>query len=153
MNTQIILPPAYQKPTGRLYLQGDQDNIASGVSTKVEINYVSAEYVDGIEDGVNHRITPGVPGFYTIQGQIVFEEVVADKQYIANIYVNGSPDFSKSYAHSSNVGDISASVNIASVWLSATDYMELYGEHNAGVGTVDFAGGRHNTFLIVQRVR
>jgi hypothetical protein len=76
-------PPAQltQQPSGRIYLNGNQNNINNGVSTKVLLNTVDPLFTDGIEDVVNHRITPGVAGWYFFSASVCWEVVLDQKRY------------------------------------------------------------------------
>jgi len=151
MNTQIIRPPAFQRPSGELYLSGsDQLNLADGVKTLVEINTVPLDSIDGIEDKALHRIKPGVAGRYSVVGQVQFTNVVSNKSYLAEIKHNGIVVGRKN-VHSSNTDDISATVIIPSIHTNEILYFELMATSNAGVDTVDIK--TLNTRLEVQRVR
>jgi len=152
MTTRITPAPAYQRPSGKLYLSAEQPNLVSGDITLVELETIAAGFADGIEDTANHKITPGVAGFYLLTGRVTFVNVVADRGYDANIRINGATYACFNYNWCG--GGTRFSLPLAAlVKLTATDYLELMARSVAGVDTVDVSGGLHNTFLSIQRVR
>ena len=154
MGQQIVLPPAYQRPSGGLWRSGDQLNLVDGTPTLVLLNTVLSSFSDGIENVGTNRITPGVPGYYSILAQVNYKDttVVADKTYTAEIWINGVMNRTK-WSHSSSAGSLSVTCYKASTLIAlATDYIQLYATSNAGVDTVDIYGNP-GTLLEVQRVR
>jgi len=152
MTTRITPAPAYQRPTGKLYLSANQLNLVSGVITLVELDAISANFTDGIEDTANHKITPGIAGFYDVKGQVTFTSVIADKIYNVYLRLNGVTTKVGLYRHSSIAAFLTISCTVL-LYLSATDYLTLFARSNAGVDTVDVLGQEIYTFLSVQRVR
>lgn len=150
MQTQIIRPPAFQRPTGKLKLSGNQENIADSTATLVELDTIPANYKDGIENIVTHRITPGRAGFYSIAGVVQYYNNIATKFYESLIYVSAA-SVARSVAHSSLTDQICTPIMLPCFYLSPTDYVELYAYHEAGVGTIDISASY--TYLSVQRVR
>jgi len=153
MSTRIIRPPAFQKPSGMMYLVGDQLNLVDNQETLVELNTIRVDFNDAIENIVTHRITPGKSGFYSIVGQVRFKSVVADKSYHALIRRNTVAIVQNNAFHSSNALGLTAVCIVPNWYLEADDYIELYAVSNAGVDTVDIDGCELRTFLAVQRVR
>lgn len=153
MNTQIIRPPAFQKPSGKLYLGTDQLNLVNTVATLVELDTIPAAFKDGIENIVTHRITPGRAGFYSIVGQVWFKSLIADKDYFAMIRISGATIACDSNAHASYAAAVTAKCCLPNQYLSNTDYVQLYAQSFAGVDTVDIESTESRTFLAVQRVR
>jgi len=137
-------------PGGELYLNTDQDNLVSGVPTKVELDTVNGEWTDGIEDTGNHRILPGVAGRYLVIGQVMFTNVIAGKKYEANVQRSGAQRIT-GYKYSSLTENLT--IRISSVLiLTAIQYLELWAVSNADVDTVDIKSGMSYTHLTVQRV-
>ena len=153
MNTQIIRPPAFQKPSGGMRLANDQLNLTSGIAALVEFDRIIDDFTDGIEDTVNHRIKPGVAGFYSIVGQVGLTSVVADKLYGLHIRINPGLRIFYKTSHASLAQDIHPSLTIPSIFISDIQYVELYAICHADVDTVDIVSADYNTFLILQRVR
>ena len=153
MSTQIIRPPAFQRPSGYLGLSGIQYDIPNETYTVVELDQIPSDFNDGIENSVNHRITPGVAGFYAISAIIAFFDLVADKRYEASIELNGSTSIQATCSQASITGNeqLSCPISIPCYYLSATDYLELVAWHRAGVDTINI--NPSFTFLAVQRVR
>lgn len=153
MGQDIILPPAFQRPTGKLYLANDQLNLVSGAMTIVQLDTIPPEYTDGIENVGTYGITPGVPGFYSIVGQVWFYNVVADKWYDSAILINAATFECESSSQSSQPASITTKSVAASIYLTNTDFVRLVAWSGAGVHTVDIGAGRPRTFLNLQRVR
>lgn len=153
MGNQIISPPAFQRPSGKLYLGSDQLNLVSASMTIVELDTIAAGYADGIENTGTHRITPGVAGFYSIVGQVWFKNVIADKWYGSAILINAATLECETTIHSSYAAAVTALSCTPNLYLTATDYVRLAAWSGAGVDTVDICLGRPRTFLCLQRVR
>lgn len=152
MNTIITPAPAYQKPSGKLYLASTQLDLVNGIWTKVLLETIGANFTDGIEDTVNHRITPGRGGFYDIKGQVTFTNIVTPRLYIAALKISGT-DLICINDGSASAGD-HYSVPVGHlIKLSVTDYIELHAMSVSGDNTVDVRAGSAYTFLSIQRVR
>ena len=153
---KITTPPAgaSQRPNGHLYLGSNQLNLVNGVVTLVLLDAIPAQNTDGTENTVTHRITPGVAGFYSVVGQVMFKNCVVDKSYAAEILVNGGLIF-QNWNHSSiGVNDyLCALCARPSLYLGPTDFVELHALSNSGDNTVDVVGGSAATYLELQRVR
>jgi len=158
MNTQIIRPPAYQKPSGAMRLDIAQDNILSGYQTRILLDKIDqpTRFIDGIEDVTNHQIKPLTPGIYMIWGQVTFKNIVADKFYEAIIYIASATEGARLGLHGSHDQLLTVPV-FCVLWLSGNQEVSLEAQHNAGVDTIDIAclqdAGHNRTFLRVQRVR
>jgi len=152
MTTEIRPPAAHQKPLGKLYLGVDQLDLVDNTPTLVLLDAMPASFTDGIEDRVNHKITPGVAGFYDVKGQAYLKDVVADKRYLLIIMLNAATPrvVACSQAAMAEYMSIAAS---ALFYLSATDYLRLYVTSKAGADTVGIDAGERYTFLSIQRVR
>lgn len=153
MNTQIIRPPAFQRPSGKLYLGSDQLNLVSGSATIVQLDTIPAEYKDEIENTGTYRITPGRAGFYSVAGQVTFKAVVADKNYYAMLRISGAAIICDCGRHSSFAAALTPKCILPGHYFSNTDYIELLAQHFAGVDTVDIDSTEARTFLALQRVR
>ena len=152
MVQEVHGPPAFQRPSGFLFLEAQQDNLVDGVETLVILTGIPIAFTDGIEDTVNHRIITGIAGFYAIAGQVEFTEVVADKDYIVIFKLNAVV-LKEAYVHSSLAANITASFSCPVMWVDAVEHLELFAISNAGVDTVDITHLGRNTFLTAQRVR
>lgn len=151
MNTQIIRPPTFQRPSGGLNLGTVQSNLVNGVPTLVELDTIMAGFNDGIENTVTHRITPGRAGFYSIAGNLMLENLIADKYYKVILKVNGTTILQNNF-HSSSIDLCGNQISLPSHYFSRTDYAELWAISYAGVDTVDILAGIY-TCLVLQRVR
>jgi len=141
-----------QIPSGKLYLSSDQLNLVSGAATDVELDTIADGFTDGVEDTVNHRITPGVAGFYDLKGMVTFKNVVADKSYYTIIKHSVSGTLVTVKGHASRSEDLSVPATVH-VYLPADGYLTLQAISYAVVDTVDINSGERQTFLSIQRVR
>ena len=149
---KTILESSLQKPTGGMYLSVEQSNLVHNVWTFVELDAISAGFTDGIEDIVNHKITPGVAGYYLIIAQLCLLRLIADKNYRLTIRISDATSIADSYVHSSVVDSLSINCTTI-VYLGAADYVQIGVTSMAGVDTVDILANPRYTFLRVQRVR
>jgi len=148
MNTQIIRPPAFQRPSGKMTGPG-QLNLANSVPTKMLLDTTPAEYTDNISDPVNHRILPGVAGFYHIVGAVLFYNTITDAIYCARLYVSGV-EVCSDWRHAAvSNRNLNCQCDLPNQYLSATQYVELFAISWSGDNWVDI----HNSWLAVQRVR
>lgn len=153
MNTQIIRPPAFQRPSGGLSLVTKQENLVDTVWTLVLLDNKLNLFKDEIEDTANHLIIIGVAGFYSISACVYFSNPVANKSYAAYINTTGGLGIlAQTKLHSSLTDSLMIPVVRASVFLSAGENITLWAQSNSGDNTVDVMNGIH-TNLIVQRVR
>ena len=152
MGQGIIQPPAFQRPSGKLYLANAQINLVNAAPTRVLFDTIPAEYTDGIEDVGQHEIVAPSTGYYSIAGQVMFENVIADKGYSARIYVDGV-SVCANFVHASLVLEVAAPVVLPGHYVLAGETIRLYAVSYAGVDTVDIQTGQTNTYLAVQRVR
>ena len=140
------------KPSGKLFLGTTQENLVDGVITDVELDTIPGAYTDGIENTGTHEITPGVAGFYSIVGQVMFWNVVADKDYEAILKVSGAV-VCRNLIHASKTGSIGVPVSLPNHYFTAANFLELAACSHSGDNTVDINPGETWTFLAVQRVR
>ena len=154
MKSGIIQPPAFQRPSGKLFLGTQQNNLVHGDDTLVLLDTISANFKDGIEDVATHRITPGVAGWYSIVGQVEFESLsmVADARFGVNIRVSGVLA-NENWVHSSIANTVTGVCLLPCYYLTPADYVELHARSYAGVDTVDISSNELSTFLALQRVR
>ena len=151
MNTQIIRAPAFQRPSGKLYLAAAQFNLINTIPTLVLLDSIGAGYKDGIENTVTHRITPGVAGFYSIKGKILLNSVQLSAVFSAFIYINGVNRDTNHFS-AAQLGLLTLPCGM-DIYLSAIDYVELWVTSVNGDNTADIVAGVETTFLSVQRVR
>lgn len=143
--------PVANVPSGiskaRVHAAGDQDNLTSGLATKVVLD---TEGYDVSAEFANSKFTVTVAGYYLIAGQVCYNDVIADKLYQAMIYVDGA-QVAAAYSHASAALDIT--VNVVSIeYLTVGKYIELYALQGSGANTVDITAGAGNTYLCVHRL-
>lgn len=131
----------------RAYLNATLGTTVSGVITKVALDNES--YDVGANFASNKFVAP-VNGYYSINANVTFTNAAAAKRYAALVYKNGaSIAFGRSQ---SGVADqLTAGVS-DTVYLAATDYIELYYYHDDAT-TTDVNGGIDTTFLAVHLIK
>jgi len=132
----------------RAWLDGVQEDIANNTWTKVGLNAETYDPGGHFDHATNYRFTAPVAGFYLICYEIRFGSVVADKKYDCRVYKNNADAVSNQAQHSSNTDNLGVS-GADVVELAAADFIELWGRHTAGVGTIDFASGETTTYMTV----
>lgn len=130
----------------RAYLSNNQLNIVTGNWTKVLLD---AETYDtgGNFDVGNNRFAAPVDGFYLIIGQVRWQETVDGARWLAAIYINGAR-IVVSDSHSGSTEILSCNI-VDILYVPATQFIELYCYHNAGVNTPDVYGGSDSTYLAI----
>lgn len=142
------------RPNGAMFLDADQLNLVNGVSTKVLVNVICADFVDGIEDLGNNRIEPLRPGFYLCIAQVTFTDVVADKLY--ELKMKLGPKTIRDFKHSRTTDDLTLRCVDVMYCMEAVERFDMWATQNSGGNTVDVKGGIETqgyTFLTIQRVR
>ena len=83
----------------------------------------------------NARFIVANTGYYVVIGRVMYQQVIANKEYYSGIYVNGSIiRGDKGYTN------LIQNVTVATTCLlslTAADYVELYARHKGGAATVD----------------
>jgi hypothetical protein len=126
-----------------------QDNLVNTTPTKVTLD---AETYDVGANFASNKFTAPFNGYYHITGTIEFVNAVADKGYVASIYVNNA---AVANAWSTNGGYTTACAATVTdtVYLAATDYVELFAISYSGDNTVDINNGSANTYLSIHLVK
>jgi len=124
-------------------LSSDQ-SVTSATTTKAQVNQVSFDTDSCYDNSTNYRFTPTVAGKYFVYGSIQANgSVNSGLAYImSNIYKNGISISQNLIDNRNNYGGTS-SASYTSVIVDmngSTDYLELYGIHNASSGTAGFDG-------------
>lgn len=136
----------------RAYLATTDQTIGSGAWTKVQLNAESFDELSEFDSTTNYRFTASEAGYYLIYGQAKFL-AMADQDVIEiKLRKNASTDLAVASRPTSNDGSLADTINVADiVSLSATDYMELYVQHDNG-GNKDIDAGTDLTFMFVHRL-
>ena len=146
--------PITNRPNGTMFLDENQLNLVSGVSTKVLIDHIVGNFIDGIEDTGNNEITPLVAGFYLCIAQVTFTEVVADKLY--ELKMEGGPRTMWDRKHSRTTDDLTLRC-VEVMYIQADEHLHMAAVQNSGANTVDILGSVADTpgytQLTMQRIR
>lgn len=149
---QIVIP---NRPHGCLFLGTTQLNFASGAWTKILLDTIAANCVDGIEDTANNRITPGVAGWYEISASLYVSAGMVDTvSYLMSLYKNGAggTQIGLGSIQASGTAEHTIVIPRRRYLLTATDYLELFLYHGSAA-TVDAAANQAGSWLDVARVR
>ncbi len=138
-------------PYARMYCTAAQNNLTDMTWTTITLD--TDEFDSGtITDLANYKITPAVAGQYLVIGQITYTSTVANKTYYSQIYFNGTSAKAIASAHT-GAATTDVSVPICDVIVfDADDYIQLRGQVNAGVATVDINVGSTDTYLVLYRL-
>lgn len=123
----------------RAWLGADQANIEDQTYTKVNLDTESFDPGNNF-DTTNHKYTAPVAGYYVVAYGVLWKDsnLVADKRYSCKLYKNGA-GYSLVIAHASFAHYIS-NFGVDVLHLNASDYLELYAYHNAGVNNIIIRG-------------
>ncbi len=132
----------------RAYRNGTQDDIVSATFTKIQLNAEDYDSGSNFDAATNFRFVAPVSGYYLITGCVRWINIVVDKTYIGCIYKNDALVASSGVHYPGGLAGISSTVTTV-LYLAATDYVELWGYHDAGVNTVDIETGSDQTYLAV----
>lgn len=150
----ISPPPAgiILKPSGRAYQGTAIVDTITGQWTRVDLDAISAGFTDGIENLLTNRIIPGVAGLYRIHGSVYFStSMVADMDFYAAIDISGVYS-AQVHIHSAKIGNLVIPVSLL-IWLTAVNYVELYGRQDSGANLIKISPLENACFLEVQRIR
>lgn len=98
----------------------------------------------------NAKFVVPVTGYYLVSANAIFTSTVADKRYAIQVWVNRSAK-AGALAHAS-VNQV-ASANFSDViYLTASQYVELFAQSVAGVDTVDLEGLTYSTWMSIHLI-
>jgi hypothetical protein len=135
-------------PKARAYLDTSQLNLTNNTWTKVLL--VTESYDVG-GDFASYKFVAPVSGYYKVDGAILFLTPVADTRYAAGIYVNNALVAQNVTCNGGVTDAISATIS-DTIYLAATDYVELFARSNSGGNTVDMEAGAASTWMSVHLI-
>ena len=135
-------------PYFEAYLSSSQTGISNGTWTKVQLDTELQDSGNCFDSSTNYRFTPNVAGKYYFIGSIYVPNNGNTTISMAGIYLNGSrynisdrtflaahrTDYSSSVVFSTSTATISTIITMN----GSSDYVELYGLHQATSGTIGF---------------
>jgi len=129
----------------RAYLSATLGTTVSGATTKVLLD---AESYDVGGNFAAYKFVAPVNGYYQIVGQVFFTGCAADKAFYAIVNKNNAA-LAQSHSQTSAAGATAVPATDI-VYLAATDYIELFYNHNDAT-TVDlFAGFTYLTVVLLK---
>ena len=133
----------------RVYLSAQQSDLTDDTWIKINLNTVFKDLGLNFDTATSKFIVP-VTGLYQIIASIEFSSVVTAKRYQTAIYNNGA-SIREVSSHASLATNLTVECNEL-VYLQELDEVELYGQAEAGVSTVDVVSGSKATLLIIRLV-
>lgn len=134
----------------RAYGNTDQNNIASGVSTKVTLNVKTYDIQAEFDSATNYRFTAKVAGYYQVNGSVLWTVTVVDKNYHVRIYKNGV-DVAISYNQASVATYLACKISDV-IYLAVNDYVELWAMQETDAATPDIVASSSYTFLSIAKI-
>lgn len=133
----------------RVFLSAQQSDLTDATWAKINLNTIDKDLGLNFDTTAFKFVVP-VTGLYEIIGSIQYTNVVADKRYMTAIYKNGV-SIREVSGHASLVANLTVECS-EKVFLLEDDEIELYGQAEAGVSTVDVVSGSKATILIIRLV-
>ena len=133
--------------SGKAKLSSDS-TLANNSEAKIQLNTESWD-VGGIFNTSTDRFEPSVNGYYIVTGGIGFANLGATCQYQIQIRVNGNNAARRAdYLNSTASGDDPV-INVSSIlYLTTSNYVELYGYQNSG-SSVTISSTEDRTYLSI----
>jgi len=139
-------------PFVRAYVNSTQSNITNNTFTKVILNAETYDTASEFDPTTNYRWTCGTAGKYLATANLTWDSggIVQDKRHKVMIYKNGSQT---SHNEIFTAQGSEFSMSVTDVYdMSATDYLEMYCWHLAGVDTPDIQAGAQTTWFAIARI-
>jgi len=129
-----------------------QLNILSDVKTLILFDAIDPNFTDGIEDVANHRILPGVAGYYYFSASIVAQTISVAKDHTLHVARNpGAITIAQDSRHSGMNFNLALAVSDV-CYLAANQWLDVYYmQHDSD--NVDVLAYTNMSWLSVQRVR
>lgn len=134
----------------RMYLNGSQENLVNTEWTKVLLDTASIDIGGGADTATNSFIAP-VDGYYSVYGQVLFQNVISDGQYTVGIYKNDTTQDALNSIHSSPTNTISSNIS-TTIYLDAAESLQLYARCTVGANTVDLLAGANAIYMTVHLI-
>lgn len=121
-----------------LYLSATMSDLTDVTPTLVTLDTEGDDPGSNFNTGT-HLFTCPVAGYYLVTGIVAYIGVIADKEYRAAVYLNGS-NAGSSIFHSSSTNGVYVPISII-LKCAVNDTIGLYAYVNCGANTVDVYGG------------
>lgn len=130
-------------------LSANQENITDATWTKILLD---SETYDVGANFASNKFTAPVNGYYLVNANVEFINLVANKIYASGIYKNGTRIKQTVACNGSDTAGVSCPICDV-IYLDATEYVELYAWDTVGANTVDINNGSANTYLTVTLIK
>jgi microcystin-dependent protein len=117
------------------------------VWTKVTLNTEVYDPNNNFDNVTNYRYTVPVTGYYQINAAVLFATLTANKRYSISIYKNGTA-INQSDNQNGTTADFITCAISDNVYLTATDYIEVYVKQNTGANLVIYYSTPYTFFSI-----
>ncbi|MBA7584276.1 hypothetical protein ES708_26229 [subsurface metagenome] len=132
----------------RAYLSANQLNIPSGIVTLINLDTVSYDIGSNFNTATHKFVVP-ITGYYLLSSQLTWlgGTVIANQGYTLSIKKNGVGIATNDTQSSTTSAICNTYSNI--FLLAATNEIELWAKHWAGVNTIDIRGDKTHTFMSI----
>jgi hypothetical protein len=140
-----------QNPSSRIraFRSTPNQTIPTTEETKVQFNAEDYDRYNEYDITTNHRFTALGTGYYIVQAQIQFDEITSGTPTELIAKKNGA--VITRYVHTPGQGAALILALTDIIYLSATDYIEIYCYHECA-GSVDLVNGTANSFLAIHKL-
>ena len=138
------------KIKARAYRKAAQ-NIDAGTGTKILIDSISFDTGGAVDVLTNNRITPTLPGYYIVTGNVRVNSVPDGQRITAWIYKNGARISDGSYSEQGAIGVPLSVANDLIYMNGTTDYLELwaFNSHSSALALYVTSISRQNYLYVL----
>jgi hypothetical protein len=127
--------------------QSSAQTLSSATTTKIQFQTEEFDTNNNFDSATNYRFTPRVAGYYQINAAIWFNGEDGGQQDAIYIFKNGASYKVGSYIADTGKLGLRAVVSSLVYCNGSTDYIEIYGQFNAGPATQLTNPGSANTWF------
>ena len=134
----------------RAYRTTSNQMIATGTSTKLQLNIVSYDIGEEFDITTNYRFTAKKAGYYLIVVNVTWGNSVDQKNHYVGIRKNGATALNHKLVSSGTTWFVQSYSDI--LLLNPNDYIEVYVEQDTG-GNADVNAGESATILAIHQIK
>ena len=124
-------------------------NIDAGTSTKILIDSISFDTGGAVDVLTNNRITPTLPGYYIVTGNVRVNSVPDGQRITAWIYKNGARISDGSYSEQGAIGIPLSVANDLIYMNGTTDYLELWAFNSHSSALALYTGSSYQNYISI----
>jgi len=136
------------------YPSGSQSNLTDDTDVLVVLDAELYDIGSDFTNTVTYKFTAPVTGYYLLSSSITYggSDMVADKEYRMIVAKNGTPTTGTVIIENRMQSSLVAPLTISSsktIYLTASDYLQLYAHVKVGANTQDIVSGTKYTYMSV----